>query len=78
MLTRGKRDSGSNEDGKLGDASGSFMACRSQSFTYTTIEKATAIHLSRPEEVPTKIALRQNLHNQCVVEDGSLAEKGTT
>ena len=75
MLTRGSRDSGSKKDGKPEQTS--YITCRSQSFTNTTIETATAVHLSRPEEAPTKIALGQNFHEKCVVEGEGIDEKVT-
>ncbi|MAD85142.1 MAG: hypothetical protein CL912_19450 [Deltaproteobacteria bacterium] len=73
MLTRGNRDSGSKKDGKPGQTS--LMTCRSQSCTNTTIETATAVHLSRPDEAPTEIALGQNFHEQRMVEGESMDEK---
>jgi hypothetical protein len=75
MLTRGSRGSGSKKDERPGQAS--IITCRSQSFTNTTIETATAVHLSRPEEVPTKIALGQNFHGKCAVEGEGIDEKVT-
>jgi hypothetical protein len=73
MLTRGSRDSGRKKDGKPEQTS--YITCRSQSFTNTTIETATAVHLSRPEEAPTKIALGHNFHEKCVVEGEGIDEK---
>jgi hypothetical protein len=69
MLTRGSRDSSSKKNGKSEQTS--YITCRSQSSTNTTIEAATAVHLSRPEEAPTKIALTQNFHEKCAVEGGT-------
>ena len=73
MLTRGNRESGSKKDGKSGQSS--FITCRSQSFTDTTVESATAVNLSRPEGAPTKIALGQGPNEKCVLEGESMDDK---
>jgi len=57
MVTRGTRGSRRKGAGKGGDGSPSFITCRSQYFTTTAIETATAVHLSRPEELPIQIEL---------------------
>jgi hypothetical protein len=73
ILTRGSRDLGSKKGEKPGQAL--YITYRSQSFTNTTIKTATAVYLSRPEEVPTKIALGRNFHDKCVMEDEGIDEK---
>jgi hypothetical protein len=73
LFQTSSRDSGSKEDEKPEQAL--YITCRSQSFTNTTIETATAVHLSRPEEAPTKIALGQHFHDKCALEGEGIDEK---
>jgi hypothetical protein len=57
MLTRGSRDWRRKRAGKGRDGFPSFVTCRSECFSTTVVETATAVYLSRPEELPTKIEL---------------------
>jgi hypothetical protein len=66
MLTRGTKDWRKKRAGKGGD--GSFITCRSDCFTTTEIETATAVYLSTPEEVPMKISVGGDLEAEV---DGS-------
>ena len=59
MLTRGTKDWRKKRAGKGGD--GSFITCRSDCFTTTEIETATAVYLSTPEEVLMKIFIKGDL-----------------
>jgi hypothetical protein len=58
MLTRGRKDWRKKRARKGGD--GSFITCRSDCFTTTEIETATAVYLSKPEEFPTQISVGGN------------------
>jgi hypothetical protein len=57
LVTRGTRGSRRKGAGKGGDGSPSFITCRSQYFTNNAIETATAVCLSKPEELPIQIEL---------------------
>jgi hypothetical protein len=57
MVTRGTRGSRRKGAGKGGGGSPSFITCRSQYFTTAAVETATAVYLSRPEELPIQIEL---------------------
>jgi hypothetical protein len=58
MLTKKTKDWRKKRAGKRGD--GSFITCRSNCFTTTEIETATAVYLSKPEESPTQISVGGN------------------
>ena len=58
MLTRGTKDWRKKRAGKGGD--GLFITCRSDGFNTTTFETATAVYLSKPEDVPMQISVRGN------------------
>jgi hypothetical protein len=73
ILTRSSRDSGRKKNKKPEQTL--YITCRSQSFTNTTIKTATAVHLSRPEEALTKIALGHNFYKKCVVEGKGINKK---
>lgn len=51
MLTRGTK-------GWRSKSAPSFMICRSERFSNTAVETATAVHLTRPEGPPTEIELK--------------------
>lgn len=57
MLTRGTGGSLKKRARKGGGGSPSFIICRSKYFSTTAIETATAIYLSRPEDLLTQIEL---------------------
>jgi hypothetical protein len=57
IVTKGTRGSRRKGAGKEGDGSPSFVTCRSQYFTTTAIETATAVCLSKLEELPIQIKL---------------------
>jgi len=58
MLTRGTKDWRKKRAGKGGDSS--FITCRSDGFTTTETETATAVYFSKPEEFPIQISVRGN------------------
>jgi hypothetical protein len=57
MLTRGTRGWRRKEAGKGGNGSPLFITCRSECFSTTAVETATAVYLSRPEELLKQIEL---------------------
>jgi hypothetical protein len=57
ILTRGTRGWGRKKATKGGSGSPLFIICRSECFSTTAIKTATAVYLSRPEELPTRIKL---------------------
>ena len=61
MLTRGTRGWRRKEARKGGNGSPSFITCRSECFSTTAVETATAVCLSRPEKPPTQIELGGDL-----------------
>jgi hypothetical protein len=64
MLTRGTRGWRRKEARKRGNGSPSFIICRSDCFSTTAVETATAVYLSRPKEPPTQIELGEDSEAQ--------------
>jgi hypothetical protein len=75
MLTRGTRGWRRKEARKRGKGSPSFITCRSECFSTTAVETATAVYLSRPEEPPTQIELGGNTEAEGDF-SSNLGEKG--
>jgi hypothetical protein len=75
MLIRGTRGWRRKEARKGGNSSSLFITCRSECFSTTAVKTATAVYLSRPEDLLTQIELRGDSEAEGDF-SGNVGEKG--